>query len=93
MDSIFVETDDNGVAGTECVQGWLVSVNKMLRSLSNVGLGFCRVRSRVSREVWVSNSAWWDGGGLALRSQELLLVAFWSRARRAGGGEGDLGDR
>jgi hypothetical protein len=35
----------------------LFSINKMLRSLSNVGRGFCVGRSRVVREVWVSNSA------------------------------------
>ena len=33
------------------------SVNKMLRSLSNAGRGFCVGRARVSREVWVSDFA------------------------------------
>jgi len=35
----------------------LFSVNKMLRILSNAGRGFCVGRSRVSREVWVSDFA------------------------------------
>ena len=37
--------------------GMLFSVNKMLRSLSNAGRGFCVGRARVSREVWVSDFA------------------------------------
>ncbi len=35
----------------------LFSVNKMLRSLSNAGRGFCVGRSRVSREIWVADFA------------------------------------
>jgi len=33
------------------------SVNKMLGSLSNTGLGFCQVGSRVFREIWVADFA------------------------------------
>jgi hypothetical protein len=43
----------------------LFSVNKMLRSLSNMGRGFCVGRSRVSREVWVSDFAMSDWVELA----------------------------
>jgi hypothetical protein len=52
------------------------SVNKMLGSLSNLGHGFCVAGTRISREVWVVDfpmSGWLE---MALRSRELLLVAF-----------------
>jgi hypothetical protein len=64
------------------------SVNKMLRSLSNLGRGFCVGRSRVSREVWVSDFAMSGWVEMALRSRGLLLVAFWSRARSTAQGAG-----
>jgi hypothetical protein len=73
------------------------SVNKMLRRLSNVGRGFCRGRSRIHRETWVTDFAWWCGQEMALGSRELLLemfVAFWGAvAEPWGTGERDFGDR
>ena len=77
----------------ECLRGGrtrvgVFSVNKMLGSLSNLGHGFCRIGSRIFREVWVSNSAWRNGGGMALGSRELPLVAFeWQRGMCLCGGE------
>jgi len=52
------------------------SVNKKLGSLSNLGLEFCVVGTRISPEVWVSNSAWRDGGAMALGPRKLRLGAF-----------------
>ena len=53
----FVRTGDKeeGVRAEEV--GGVSSVNKMLRSLSNIGHGFCVGWSRVSREAWVSDFA------------------------------------
>ena len=44
-------------ASAEGRLGMLFSVNKMLRSLSNAGRGFCVGRARVSREARVSDFA------------------------------------
>ena len=54
--------DTNGVLARSADGVGVFSVNKMLGSLSNVGHGFYVIGSRISPEVWVSNSAWRDGG-------------------------------
>ncbi len=72
--------DADGVLARSADGVGVFSVNKMLGSLSNLGHGFCVVGTRISPEVWVSNSAWRDGEGMALGSRELLLVVFeWRR--------------
>jgi hypothetical protein len=58
--TIFGRADDSERvlrASAEGRLGMLFSVNKMLRSLSNAGRGFCVGRSRVSREIWVADFA------------------------------------
>jgi len=52
------------------------SVNKKLGSLSNLGLEFCVVGTRISPEVWVADFAMSGWLEMALGSRELLLVAF-----------------
>ena len=68
--------DTNGVLARSTDGVGVFSVNKMLGSLSNMGHGFCVVESRISPEVWVSNSAWRDGGAMALGPRKLRLGAF-----------------
>jgi hypothetical protein len=46
---------EEGVRAEEV--GGVSSVNKMLRSLSNAGRGFCVGRARVSPEAWVADFA------------------------------------
>jgi hypothetical protein len=56
--------DENGEVGKGELFGmyaaWLLllSVNKRLAGLSNRGHGFCGARSRISREMWVADFAW-----------------------------------
>ncbi len=68
--------DTDGVLARRADGVGVFLVNKMMGSLSNLGHGFCVAGTRISPEVWVSNSAWRDGEGMALGPRELLLVAF-----------------
>ena len=59
----------------------LFSVNKMLGNVSNAGHGFCICRSRVSREMWASKSAWsierigaWESGFLGPELVQWLVM-------------------
>ena len=60
-------------ASAEGGLGMLFSVNKMLRSLSNMGRGFWLARSRVFREIWVSDFAMSGWVRMALGGGELLF--------------------
>ena len=54
----------------------LFSVNRMRASVSNVGRGFCVAWSRVFREEWVADFAWWCQGVLAWGCVEWDCVGF-----------------